>query len=305
MTKKKIVTTILLPIIVLVTILGLYFMHRNSPKDMMQTIGIIEAREVNLSSKINEKISEIKPQEGDYVKKGDTVIVLDMMKIKAQYDQAEANLEVARASSLNAQADIESAKVRIEDTKRDLDRMSVLLEKKLVAQNDKDKAKTNYDLAVAGLNKAEAQGALAAASIKATEAALSVAKTNLDDTNIISTLQGVVTLRAFEPGEMAPIGAAILTVIDTNDVWVRVDVDESFVARIKLGDAVYVSLDALPREEFRGRVCEINSEGEFATQTDVKRGKQDIKTFRVKVKIEETKGILKPGMTAIVKFYVR
>jgi len=279
-----------------------YFMPLKAPKGVIQTTGIIEATEVNLSSKITERVKEIRFIEGDYVKKGEAAILLDDEKKKAEYEQAEANLEVAKANLLNAAADIERANVRITDTKRDLERNSKLLEKKLVSQNDKDKAQTNYDVAVSDLNKAMAQEALARASVKQSEAALRVAKTNLGDTVIIATLSGVVTLKAFEPGEMASAGATILTVIDLNDIWVRVDVEETAVSKIKLGDIARINVDGLPNEEFKGRVSEINSEGEFATQRDVRRGRQDIKTFRVKVKIGESRGILKQGMTATVAF---
>lgn len=282
-----------------------YFMPQKPPKGVIQTIGIIEATEVNLSSKITERVKEIRFIEGDYVKKGEVAILLDDEKKKAEYEQAEANLEVAKANLLNVAADIEKANVRIIDAKRDLERNSKLLEKKLVSQNDKDKAQTNYDVAVSDLNKATAQEALARASVKQSEAALKVAKTNLEDTIIVSTISGVVTLKAFEPGEMVPAGATVLTVIDLNDMWVRVDVEETVVSRIKLGDIVRIKVDGLPNEEFKGRVSEINSEGEFATQRDVRRGRQDIKTFRVKVKIDESKGVLKQGMAATVTFVTR
>ena len=150
-----------------------------------------------------------------------------------------------------------------------------------------------------------AQEALARASVKQSEAALKVAKTNLGDTVITATLSGVVTLKAFEPGEMVPAGATVLTVIDLSDIWVRVDVEETAVSKIKLDDVVRIKVDGLPNEEFKGRVSEINSEGEFATQRDVRRGRQDIKTFRVKVRIDEPKGMLKQGMTATVTFIAR
>jgi len=282
-----------------------YFMPKKLPKGVIQTTGIIEATEVNLSPKITERIKEVRFIEGDYVKKGEIAILLDDEKKQAEYEQAEANLEVAKANLLNAAADIEKANVRIIDTKRDLERNSRLLEKKLVSQNDKDKAQTNYDVAVSDLNKAMAQEALARASVKQSEAALKVAKTNLGDTVITATLSGVVTLKAFEPGEMVPAGATVLTVIDLSDIWVRVDVEETAVSKIKLDDVVRIKVDGLPNEEFKGRVSEINSEGEFATQRDVRRGRQDIKTFRVKVRIDEPKGMLKQGMTATVTFIAR
>lgn len=304
--KKYLKRIIFLVVLVIALVASVsYFMPKKLPKGVIQTTGIIEATEVNLSPKITERVKEIRFIEGDYVKKGEVAILLDDDKKKAEYEQAEANLEVAKANVLNATADIEKANVRIIDTKRDLERNSKLLAKKLVSQNDKDKAQTNYDVAVSDLNKAMAQEALARASVKQSEAALKVAKTNLEDTVIISTLSGVVTLKAFEPGEMAPAGTTVLTVIDLNDIWVRVDVEETVVSKIKLGDVVRIKVDGLPNEEFKGSVTEINSEGEFATQRDVRRGRQDIKTFRVKVRIGEPKGILKQGMTATVTFVAR
>ncbi|MFA5334316.1 MAG: efflux RND transporter periplasmic adaptor subunit [Candidatus Omnitrophota bacterium] len=301
--KTKIIRSIaILAIAALAAGVIAFLLPRKLAKGMFQTTGIIEGTEVNLSPKITERIKEIRFREGDYVKDGETAILLDPEKKTAEYEQAQANLDVAKASLLNAAADIEKAKVRIVDTKRDLERNARLLEKKLVAQNDVDKAQTAYDTAVADLNKAEAQKSYAEAGVKQSEAALRVAKVNLDDTVIKSTISGAVTLRAYEPGEFVPAGSTVLTIVDLEYIWLRVDMEETAVSHVKLGDIVKIRADSLAEKVFTGRVTEINSEGEFATQRDVKRGRQDIKTFRVKVMIDEPKGLLKQGMTATATF---
>lgn len=282
-----------------------YVMPRRLPKWIFQTTGIVEATEMNLAPKISERIKEVRFHEGDYVKGEEVVIVLDDRKKKAELEQAEADLEVAEANVVAAAADIEKVKVRIEDTKRDLDRNGRLLEKKLLAQNDVDKAKTAYDTAIADLNRADAQRSLAVSKVKQAEACLEVAKANLDDTIVYSALSGIVTMRAFEPGETVSAGSTVLTIVDLSDIWVRVDAEETVISKIRLGDVVGIRVDSLAGEEFKGRVTEINSEGEFATQRDVKRGRQDIKTFRVKVRIDEPKGMLKQGMTATAVFTTR
>ena len=302
MKKKIIKLAVLLAVIAAVAAIAVFLLPKKLPKGTFQTTGIIEGTEVNLSPKITERVKEIRFEEGDYVKEGETAILLDPEKKAAEYEQAQANLDVAKAGERNAAADIEKARVRIVDTKRDLERNTRLLEKKLVAQNDVDKAQTAYDTAAADLNKAEAQKSYAEAGVKQSEAALRVAKVNLDDTVIKSTISGIVTLRAFEPGEFAPAGSTVLTVVDLENIWLRVDMEETAVSRVKLGDIVKIKADSLPEKWFTGRVAEINSEGEFATQRDVKRGRQDIKTFRVKVRIGEPKGLLKQGMTATATF---
>lgn len=304
---RKHLKRVILPLIVVAIFAAAvsYIMPRRSPKGVFQTTGIVEATEMNLAPKISERIKDVRFHEGDYVKDGETAIVLDDRKKKAELEQAEADLEVAQANVVAAAADIEKAKVKIEDTKRDLDRNGRLLEKKLVAQNDVDKAKTAYDTAIADLNRSDAQRSLAVSKVKQAEACLEVAKANLDDTVIYSALSGIVTMRAFEPGETASAGSTVLTIVDLSDIWVRVDVEETVISKLRLGDVVGIRVDSLPGEEFKGRVTEINSEGEFATQRDVKRGRQDIKTFRVKVRIDEPKGILKQGMTATATFVAR
>lgn len=302
MKKKLVGLGVFLSVALFLPLVVSYFMPKRLPQGAIETTGIIEATEMNLSSKITERIKEIKYIEGGYIKQGDVAVLLDDEKRRAEYDQAAANVEVSEANLLISAADIEKAKVKLFDSKRDLERNSRLLDKKLVAQNDKDKAQTNYDIAISELDKAIAQEALAKATLKQAEAAYRLAGANLEDTVIKSALSGVVTLKAFEQGEMVTAGAAILTIVDLTDMWVRVDVEETMVARIKLGGLATVKVDGLPRQKFKGRVFEINSEGEFATQRDVRRGRQDIKTFRVKVQLEEPKGILKEGMTATVMF---
>jgi len=302
MKKNKSGLIVLLIIVFLFVLALIYLMPKKTAKRIFQTTGIVEATEVNLSSKITERIKALNFKEGDYVKEGEVVCKLDDEKRIAEYTQAEANFEVSKANLVTVRAEVKKVEVKLEDAKRDLDRLSKLFEKNLVSQNDQDKAKTNYDLALADLNKAKAQEILAQANVKQSEAALNLAKENLKDTVIISTISGLITLKAFEAGEMVPLGATIITIVDTKDIWVRADVEETAVAKIKLESTAYIKVDAFPNEEFKGRVVEINSEGEFATQRDVRRGKQDLKTFRVKVKIDEPKGILKPGMSAQVKF---
>lgn len=301
--SKKIILLLIILIILISSVI--YLMPKRLPKEIIQTTGIIEGIELNIAPKTAGRIKEVRFEEGDYVKAGETAVVLDSEKEKAQFDQAKANLEVMRANVFTAAADIEKAKVNLEDTKRDLGRYSILLDKKLVSQNDKDKAQTAYDTAVADFNRAQAQKSYAEANVKQAEAALQVAKVNLDDTVINSAASGNVTLKASEPGEYVSAGSTILTILNLGDIWVRVDVDETRVSKIKLGDLVKIKVDSLSKEEFTGKVSEINSEGGFATQRDVRRGRQDIKTFRVKVKIDEPGGVLKQGMTATVTFITR
>jgi len=102
---------------------------------------------------------------------------------------------------------------------------------------------------------------------------------------------------------MASPGQAIYTIDDLSDIWARVDVGETELSRVRLGARAEVWTEGNPGRVFRARVSEIGQMGEFATHKDVVRVSHDIKTFRVKARLLEPAGFLKPGMTCRVRLF--
>ena len=213
-----------------------------------------------------------------------------------------------------------------EDAKKNLQRVSGLFKDGLISEREMDSAKTNYDANYAQLDSAmarkraadaklktsisnikasEAQVSSAKAKMQESQAGLNVLETQLKDTEIISPIDGVIVYKAFETGEVINSGASIYTIHDFKNIWARVDIEETTVGEIRLGNKAVITASALPDKEFNGEVIEIGREGEFATQRDVTRGRSDIRTFRVKVGIQEPNGLLKSGMTVKAKIYCR
>jgi HlyD family secretion protein len=122
------------------------------------------------------------------------------------------------------------------------------------------------------------------------------------DTQIKSPVDGVIVSKALEVGEWVTPGVPILTVDDLSTIWARVDVEETDLGSLYIGKSAQVELPTTPPQIFSGRVMAIGQEGEFATERDVRRGRQDIRTFYVKVQVLQAEGELKPGMTAEVTF---
>ena len=122
------------------------------------------------------------------------------------------------------------------------------------------------------------------------------------DTEIKSPVDGVIVSKALEVGEWVTPGVPILTVDDLSTIWARVDVEETDLGSLYIGKSAQVELPTIPPQIFTGRVMAIGQEGEFATERDVRRGRQDIRTFYVKVQVLQAEGELKPGMTAEVTF---
>jgi multidrug resistance efflux pump len=263
---------------------GFPFFRKTPESDFIDRIGIIEATEVHVSSKIAERIKALSLREGDAVRAGDWVVRLDDREVEAEVAQAEANVQRGAANVLSAKAQIEKAKASLQDADRNLSRVAELRAEKLVSLSEMDKAQIRVDLARAELKATEAEARSSEAELKQREANLRLIQIRLQETTIYAPISGIVTLKAYEVGEMTQPGAPILTLIDPESAWARVDLEEGEIAKVRLGN---------------------RAEGGFATQRDVTRGKQDIKTFRVKARLVSSQGFLKPGMTAKVRIYFK
>jgi len=111
-------------------------------------------------------------------------------------------------------------------------------------------------------------------------------------------LNGVVDVRAVSAGEVIAAGTPIVTLINPDDLWIRADVEESYIGRIRLGDKLKVRL---PSGEVRdGTVFFRGVDAGFATQRDVSRSKRDIKTFEIRLRVDNKDRRLATGMTAYV-----
>jgi HlyD family secretion protein len=108
----------------------------------------------------------------------------------------------------------------------------------------------------------------------------------------------VVDVRAARPGEVVSAGQALLTLINPDDLWVRADVEETYIDRVRLGDSLRVRLPS--GDERTGRVFFRGVDAGFATQRDVSRTKRDIKTFEVRLRVPNADRRLAVGMTASV-----
>lgn len=340
--RKRILLAIAFLGVFIVLMEAVQLLYKKEEKPL-ETTGVIEATEVNLSSKIFGRMEWICCKEGDRVEAGKVAIVLDGKELEAKVTEAEAalrsaeashenakagvesaraNVAMAKANIANAEAELEKARVRLLDAKKDLRRAEELLAKKIIPESQKDDAQTKYDETVAELRSAEARLRLTReqygvslaqlnsaqflegstrAQIEQAKATLTLAKVQLQDTIIKSPILGIVMMKAFEKGEIVNAGIPILTIVDLDYIWARIDLEETWLNRVKLGAPATVRLTDSSNKIFSGKIIEIGEEGGFATQRDVRRGRQDIKTFRIKVWISNPQGILKPGMTVLVK----
>jgi HlyD family secretion protein len=309
--------------------------------------GIVTTNDVTVSPQIDGRIASLLVNEGDTVKRNQTVAIIDPQELKAesayyssseagvndqvreaeaalryqeqqtreQISQAESNL--AAAQSQQAEADAVLEKARLE-----LDRSRHLSREGVVALQDFDDARTSYDAAKAHVEalkkQVEAQRAsLALARSNAQQIAVrrsqlqnnehmrqaaaaqrTKAEVRLAYTEIRSPIDGIVDVRAVRMGEVVTPGQPLLTLINPDDLWVRVDVEESYIDRVRIGDRFTVRLPSGGERE--GVVFFRGVDASFATQRDVSRTKRDIKTFEVRLRLDNRDRRLAVGMTAYV-----
>ncbi|HEY9159202.1 efflux RND transporter periplasmic adaptor subunit [Candidatus Binatus sp.] len=243
-------------------------------RSAIETVGMIEAPEVNVTSRIAGRIKQLDLLEGDRVKKGQVVCLIEDIDLRNQLAKSKADLAHAQANLAQA--------------RRDLVRDEALAKEHVIAAKVRDDAVTSVEQDEADVLSAQANAKFYA--------------DQLVDTEIKSPVDGVVVSKALEVGEWVTPGVPILTVDDLSTIWARVDVEETDLGSLYIGKSAQVELPTTPPLIFSGRIMAIGQEGQFATERDVRRGRQDIRTFYVKVQVLQAEGELKPGMTAQVSF---
>jgi multidrug resistance efflux pump len=229
--------------------------------------------------------------------------------------QAESNLAASEAQVVAAAADLENARLVYSRTEN-LSKRGVIAPQELdqsrtaasAAQAKLDALKKQVDAqraAVALARSTAEQTAVRRSQVQANEhmkAAANAQRTKADVrlryTELHAPIDGIVDVRAVRMGEVVNPGQPVVTVINQDDLWVRVDVEESYIDRVRIGDTLTVRLPS--GVERQGTVFFRGVDASFATQRDVSRTKRDIKTFEVRLRVDNSDRRLAVGMTAYV-----
>ena len=229
--------------------------------------------------------------------------------------QAESNLASSEAQVVAAAADLENARLVYSRTEN-LSKRGLVPPQELdqsrtaanAAQAKLDALKKQVDsqrAAVALARSTAEQTAVRRSQVQANEhlkAAANAQRTKADVllryTELHAPIDGIVDVRAVRVGEVVNPGQPVVTVINPDDLWVRVDVEESYIDRVRIGDKLTVRLPSGVERE--GAVFYRGADASFATQRDVSRTKRDIKTFEIRLRVDNSDRRLAVGMTAYV-----
>ncbi len=284
--------------------------------------GNIEVTDVTVSFQVAGRIVTVLADEGELVRQGDTIAILDDAELRRQVAVQEADVEAlgAQLKELEAgslpqevaasQAILQAA---VADEKRaadDLVRLRSLVDQNVIARRDYDAGQAAAEMARARVREARErlslvrQGPraerleLARARLHQAMEAVALSRTRLAYTVVRAPISGVVLSRSAEPGEYAAPGATILAIGDLEQVWLRAYVDETDLGRIRVGQRARVRSDTFRDREYEGTLSFISPEAEFTPRT-VQTEKERVKlVYRIKIAIANPRMELKPGMPA-------
>lgn len=274
--RKKVIIAI---VILLILGLTVFFLTRKTNnKNELELFGNIEIRQVDLSFQVSGQISKMLKEEGDHVKKGELVAVLDDKDYKANFEKASADIEKTLALKNDAQSKYE--------------RNLPLCAKDIVSKQDCDTLLHTKDKSNADYNSAVAQKTFA--------------NNQLGYTKIYAPEDGIITVRVQENGATVAKGQPVYTMAKTKPVWIRAYVNETDLGNIKYGMKVKVYTDTVnpqtgKKREYNGYIGYISPVAEFTPKTVQSTDIRTSLVYRIRVYVDDIDEYLRQGMPTTIK----
>lgn len=336
MKKKLAVIVVVLTLISLSIFLGNQYMNR--PPAIITYSGTIEGTDLPVQPELGGRIVELPVQEGQTIKAGDIVAKLEDSQAKISLDtakgqqtQAQAKLddllggaraeEIRRLKGLLAQANATAAglALNVKFEENNLTEDQKLLDDDAMSQqmvdaqrNKRDTVKAQYQGALANVNAVQASIDQALAgntkpTIKAQRAAVDIvaqsvkaAELMLSKLTIKSPASGQVIYKHVELGQVVNPGTTLVTILDPNDLWIKVFIPEAKLNQVKVGGTVSIAVDSYSDKTFKGDILYISNQAEFTPKNVQTKEERTTTVYAVKIRITEGEEQLKAGMPADV-----
>ena len=309
-------------VIVIVCVIGILIFHQKETEFIQ---GQAEVNEYRVSSKVPGRILEIRVREGQHVKAGDTLAILEAPDIQAKLAQAKAVKTAASAQNAKAQKGArqeeiqgayelwQKAKAGLEIMEKSYKRVENLYNEGVVCEQKRDETKAQYDDAVATEKAAHAQytmaqngaesetKAMAAAQVRQAEGVVAEVNAYIDETILTASIDGEVSEIFPMTGELVGTGAPIMNIAVIDDLWATFNVREDLLRDLKMDAEITGYVPALDRN-INLKINYMKDIGSYATWKATKAtGQYDLKTFEVRaVPTEKVEG-LRPGMSVLIE----
>lgn len=308
-------------VVIIVALIG--FLALDREPDVIQ--GQVEVSEYRVSSKVPGRILELRVKEGDYVKAGDTLAILDAPEVRAKMEQAQSAEDAAAALELKARNGareeqirgaynvLQQAKAGYEIAEKSYNRVQRLYDEGVMSAQKRDEAFANYkameaqmkaaqsqyDMAVNGARKEDKMAA--AAQVGRAKGAVQEVNSYIHETVQTAPKEGEVSDVYPKVGELIGTGSPIMSIAVMDDMWGTFNVREDQLGDLKVGSEFTVFVPAF-NKEIRMKVYYLKDQGSYAVWKATKaNGQYDLKTFEVKARPVDKLDGLRPGMSLIIK----
>ena len=308
-------------VVIIVALIGFFALDRDP--EVMQ--GQVEVEEYRVSSKVPGRILELRVREGDYVKAGDTLAILEAPEVKAKMSQAQSAVDAAAALEQMAKNGarkeqiqgafqvLQQAKAGLEIAEKSYNRVQRLFDEGVISAQKRDEAEAQYKVMQAQMKAAQSQydmavnGArqedkmAAAAQVGRARGAVQEVNSYINETVQIAQMDGEVSEVYPKVGELVGTGSPIMSISMMDNMWGTFNIREDLLMGMKVGSELTVYVPSFDKE-IKMKVFYLKDQGSYAVWKATKAtGQYDMKTFEVKARPVEKLDGLRPGMTLILK----
>jgi len=274
--------------------------ERRDLESIVSASGKIQPKkQVNVSAETMGKVVSVDVNEGDVVKKGQLLLQIDPKNLETAVQNRIASLNTAKSQLDQTRGQIENSKIAVKEAEDNLGRMEAQAKAGLVPREQLERARNDLARQRTNLQTAEQNKVTQEQRIKQEEANLDSAEYDLNKVRMVAPFDGLVTRRNIEVGETAVVGTmnnagtVLLIIADLSVIETEIEVDETDIPYIQIGQRAKVTIDAIPDKTFPGRVTEVGNSPIATGSAQTGRATN----FKVVVTIDGTVPNVRPGFT--------
>lgn len=256
------------------------------PAGIVKTNGRIEATQVDVSAKYAGRLADVSVEEGSTVKVGQVLGRVVSPEYEAELKAAQSEVERAKQSLAQAEAEIASRQSSLEFAKTDFERGDDLVKRGVITQKDFDQRRRNFESADASVKATTAQRDQAQFAIKKAEAEVERIQAVLQDLVLVSPRTGRVQYLLLRSGEMVAAGAPVLTVLDLTDVYMTIFLPADDAAKLEIGSEARIVFDAKPDLVVPATVSFVAADAQFTPKSVETKDEREKLMFRVKLRLD-------------------
>jgi len=286
--RRRRLRYVLLLLVPAVIAAGYWWSHTGDglPAGFAMGNGRVEADEIDIDTKFAGRIAELNVDEGDLVKPGQVVAVMDTRDLEASLKKSQALVEQARKSLDEAQANLVQAQTQVKFAQQELERTAALVPKGYATVEQLDQRTQQHNAAVALENAAAQRVAQAQHALDAATHDVELYQVNISDNSLIAPKAGPIEYRVANVGEVLPVGGKVFTMLDASYVYMDIYLPTGQAGRVRIGSEARIVLDAYPGHVIPAAVVFVASQAQFTPKTVETKEERDKLMFRIRVRID-------------------